>query len=118
MSDKRPVRVPDDREWNEWVSLLKGLAENRRIPARLLYNRQIKQFTTILENSLEMRHGAKHQSRPCKDDRNVLQLISAGIQVVMILKDASAMEFLDTLYVKTESKILERRNGEQARELS
>lgn len=26
---------------------------------------------TILENSLEMRHAAKHQSRPLKDDRNV-----------------------------------------------
>lgn len=106
-SDKRPVSVPDDREWNEWVFLLKGLATKRKIPARLLYNRQIKQLVTILENSLEMRHAAKHQSRPCKDDRNVLQLISAGIQVVKILQDASAMEFLDALYVKTESKILE-----------
>ena len=100
--DKRPVRVPADREWTEWVYLLKRLATKRRIPARVLYNGQIKQLVTVLENSLEMRHAAKHQSRPLKDDRNVLQLISAGLQVAKILKDASAMEFLDGLYVQTE----------------
>lgn len=79
--EMRPVERPCDREWTEWVYLLKRLATKRRIPARVLYNGQIKQFITILENSLEMRHAAKHQSRPLKDDRNILQLISAGIQV-------------------------------------
>lgn len=108
--DKRKVRVPADREWTEWVYLLKRLATKRRIPARVLYNGQIKQFVTVLENSLEMRHAAKHQSRPVKDDRNVLQLISAGIQVAKILKDASAMEYLDRLYVQTEMLIQERKN--------
>ena len=103
--DKRPVRIPADREWTEWVYLLKRLATKRRIPARVLYNGQIKQLVTVLENSLEMRHAAKHQSRPLKDDRNVLQLISAGLQVAKILKDASAMEFLDSLYLQTERLI-------------
>ncbi|KID97408.1 hypothetical protein MAJ_06640, partial [Metarhizium majus ARSEF 297] len=106
--DMRPVERPQDREWTEWVYLLKRLATKRRIPARVLYNGQIKQFVTILENSLEMRHAAKHQSRPLKDDRNILQLISAGIQVAKILKDASAMDYLDHLYVETESRIQER----------
>ncbi|KAI9865883.1 MAG: hypothetical protein M1813_001850 [Trichoglossum hirsutum] len=109
-SDKRPVRIPADREWTEWVYLLKRLATKRRIPARVLYNGQIKQFVTVLENSLEMRHAAKHQSRPLKDDRNVLQLISAGIQVTKILKDAHAMQCLDRLYVSTEMKIRGRIN--------
>ena len=108
-SDKRPVRVPNDREWSEWVYLLKRLATKRRIPARILYNGQIKQLITILENSLEMRHAAKHQSRPLKDDRNVLQLISSGLQVAKILKDAPAMQFLDGLYVQTERMIQARR---------
>lgn len=103
--DMRPVERPQDREWTEWVYLLKRLATKRRIPARVLYNGQIKQFVTILENSLEMRHAAKHQSRPLKDDRNILQLISAGIQVAKILKDASAMDYLDQLYVSTENQI-------------
>jgi hypothetical protein len=104
-ADKRQVRSPSDREWTEWVYLLKRIATKRRIPARVLYNNQIKQLVTILENSLEMRHAAKHQSRPLKDDRNILQLISAGTQVARILKDASAMDQLDQLYVKTETHI-------------
>ncbi|PHH64700.1 hypothetical protein CDD81_4141 [Ophiocordyceps australis] len=108
--DMRPVERPQDREWTEWVYLLKRLATKRRIPARVLYNGQIKQLVTILENSLEMRHAAKHQSRPLKDDRNILQLISAGIQVAKILKDASAMEYLDRLYVETDKQIQERAN--------
>ncbi|KAE8150523.1 hypothetical protein BDV25DRAFT_110392 [Aspergillus avenaceus] len=107
--DKRQVRVPSDREWTEWVYLLKRLATKRRIPARVLYNGQIKQLVTVLENSLEMRHAAKHQSRPIKDDRNVLQLVSAGTQVAKILKDASAMDYLDRLYVDTEKRIQDRR---------
>lgn len=106
--DMRPVERPQDREWTEWVYLLKRLATKRRIPARVLYNGQIKQFVTILENSMEMRHAAKHQSRPLKDDRNILQLISAGIQVAKILKDASAMDCLDQLYMSTEKQIQER----------
>lgn len=108
--DKRQVRVPSDREWNEWVYLLKRLATKRRIPARVLYNGQIKQLVTVLENSLEMRHAAMHQSRPVKDDRNILQLISAGTQVAKILKDASAMDFLDRLYAETEKRIQECRS--------
>lgn len=106
--DKRQVRIPADREWTEWVYLLKRLATKRRIPARVLYHGQIKQLVTVLENSLEMRHAAKHQSRPVKDDRNVLQLISAGTQVAKILKDATAMEYLDHLYQQTERQIQDR----------
>lgn len=113
--DMRPVERPQDREWTEWVYLLKRLATKRRIPARVLYNGQIKQFVTILENSLEMRHAAKHQSRPLKDDRNILQLISAGIQVAKILKDAQAMDYLDRLYVTTEKQIQERAQAAAAR---
>jgi len=109
--DKRPVRVPADREWTEWVYLLKRLATKRRIPARVLYGGQIKQLVTVLENSLEMRHAAKHQSRPIKDDRNVLQLISAGLQVAKILKDAAAMEVLDGLYLRIERVIQRRRSA-------
>jgi hypothetical protein len=112
--DKRPVRVPSDREWSEWVYLLKRLATKRRIPARVLYNGQIKQLITILENSLEMRHAAKHQSRPLKDDRNILQLISSGLQVAKIVKDAPAMQYLDSLYIQTERLIHSRRATAQA----
>lgn len=114
-SKMRPVERPEDREWTEWVYLLKRLATKRRIPARVLYNGQIKQLVTILENSLEMRHAARNQSRPLKDDRNILQLISAGIQVARILKDASAMDYLDRLYVTTEKQIQERSHSRSYR---
>lgn len=107
--DKREVQRPSDREWTEWVYLLKGLATKRRIPQRVLYDGQIKQLVTVLENSLEMRHAAKHTSRPVKDDRNVLQLISAGTQVAKMLKDRDAMVFLDWLYGETESNVYERK---------
>ncbi|KAJ5988679.1 hypothetical protein N7481_003889 [Penicillium waksmanii] len=107
--DKRRVQVPSDREWNEWVHLLRRLATRRRIPRHALHNGQIKQLITVLENSLEMRHAAKHSSRPVKDDRNVLQLISAGTQVAKILKDSDAMQFFDVLYVDTEKLIHDRR---------
>jgi hypothetical protein len=107
--DKRPVTTPGDREWTEWVHLLKRLATKRRIPARVLYNGQIKQLVTVLENSMEMRHAAKHQSRPLKDDRNVLQLVSAGTQVAKILKDAPAMTYLDQLYIDTEDLVNSRK---------
>ena len=111
-SDMRPVERPLDRTWVEWVFLLKRLATKRRIPARVLYQQQIKQFVTILENSLEMRSAAaKHQSRPLKDDRNILQLVSAAIQVAKLLKDAEAMDYLDRLYVQTEQQIKERSGG-------
>lgn len=70
--DKREVRVPSDREWNEWVHLLKRLTTRRRIPKYVLHNSQIKQLIIVLENSLEMRHAAKYSSWPIKDDRNVL----------------------------------------------
>ena len=110
---KRPVQRPEDREWTEWVYLLKRLATKRRIPARVLYNNQIKQFITVLENSLEMKHAARNQSRPLKDDRNILQLISAGIQVAKILKDAAAMDYLDRLYSATEQQIHERREAQK-----
>ena len=109
--DKRPVQRPSDREWTEWAYLLKRLATKRRIPARVLYNGQIKQLVTILENSLEMRHASAHQSRPPKDDRNVLQLISAGTQVAKMLKDASTMDSLDQLYRRTERLIQDRRQA-------
>ncbi|KAI1926566.1 hypothetical protein LOZ65_002495 [Ophidiomyces ophidiicola] len=108
-ADKKHVRGPQDREWTEWVYLLKRLATKRRIPARVLYNGQIKQFVTVLENALETRHVAKNQSRSLKDDRNILQFISAGTQVAKILKDAPAMEHFDWLYVRTEQYIHERR---------
>ena len=107
--DKRLVLKPQDREWTEWVYLLKRLATKRRIPARVLYDNQIKHLVTILENSLEAPYPATLQGRPLKDDRSILQLISAGTQVARVLKDAAAMGHLDRLYAQTASCLQDRR---------
>ena len=66
-------------------------------------------MVTVLENSLEMRHAAAHQSRPPKDDWNVLQLVSAGVQVAKLLKDGETMGVLEGLYRRTEGVMLERK---------
>jgi hypothetical protein len=51
---------------------------------------------------------ARSSSAP-RDDRNLLQIISAGLQVARLLKDASAMRDLDAIYGYTEDVILSRR---------
>ncbi|KAL2405910.1 hypothetical protein ABEF95_003050 [Exophiala dermatitidis] len=109
--DKPRVRAPEDREWTEWAYLLKRLATKRRIPARVLYDNQIKQFVTTLENSIAVRQPNREQQvRRPRDDRYMLQLISAGTQVAKIMMDSLSMEQLDALYRQTESLILERRS--------
>ena len=112
--DKPRVRTAADREWTEWAYLLKRLATKRRIPARVLFDSQIKQFVTTLENSIAARQNREHQGRTPKDDRYVLQLISAGTQVAKILMDSQAMDQLDNLYKNTETVILERRTRVRA----
>lgn len=108
--DKPRVRTAADREWTEWAYLLKRLATKRRIPARVLYDNQIKQFVTTLENSIAIRQNNRDQQpRVQKDDRYMLQLVSAATQVAKILMDSLSMEQLDALYRQTESVILERR---------
>lgn len=115
--DKPRVRSAADREWTEWAYLLKRLATKRRIPARILYNNQIKQLVTTLENSIPVRQSTnKHSlspSRRSKDDRYILQIVSAGTQVAKILMDSLAMQQLDELYARTEAIIFERRQRAQ-----
>lgn len=107
--NKPAVQTASDKEWTEWNYLIKRLATKRKIPTHAVYNGQIKELTTVLDNALEMRHTTKPQTRPLKDDRHVLQFISAGIQVGKMLKDAATMEYLDKLYQQTERVIQERK---------
>ena len=53
--DKPQARKLVDREWTDWAYLLKKLATKRRIPARFLYDNQIKQFVMTVENVLGVR---------------------------------------------------------------
>lgn len=112
--DKLSIRLALDRDWTEWAYLLKRLATKRRIPARVLYDNQIKHLVTVLENSIPIRNARSRDSistgKTVKDDRYLLQLVSAGIQVTRILMDSLAMRELTALYVGTEAIILERRS--------
>ena len=110
---QRRVRGPGDREWTEWAHLLRRLATKRRVPARVLHGGRIRQLVSVLEGSLEVRHAAAHPGRPRLDDRHVLQLVSAGLQVARILMDADAMEALDELYTQTEA-LIQARKGQPA----
>ena len=127
--ERQRVEYATDRDWNEWAYLLKRLATKRRIPARFLNDGQIKALVPTIENAIAPRASApattpghartqpgrvdsakSHQATvTLKDDRAVLQHISAGIQVAKLLMDAVAMEQLDNLYVRSEGLILERR---------
>ena len=111
--DKPRVQVAADREWTEWAYLLKRLATKRRIPARVLFDNQIKQFVTVLENSIATRQGINkgqmNSKQKPKDDWYILQLVSAGVQVSKILMDSLAMQQLCDLYNQTETVITERR---------
>ena len=73
-------------------------------------------MVTVLENSLEGR-GTGKGGRGLRDDWNVLQLISAGVQVAKLLKDSETMGVLEELYRRTEGVIGERKGkgGESAR---
>jgi hypothetical protein len=68
--NKKLVEKLQDRESTEWIYLLKRLAFKRHLPARVLYNRQIKQLVTILENSLLTPDPARYlQPRLLRDDK-------------------------------------------------
>ena len=103
----RTVERLQDRKWAEWIYILERLALKRRTPARVLYNGQIKQFVSILENSLGIRPAT--ESGRLRDDRYILQLISASIQIAKILRGGDAMIYLDRLYIVTEEQTQERK---------
>lgn len=107
----RPVECPEDREWSEWVQLLKRLAIKRRIPPQALHNRRIKELVLILEKTIDRATVKKiSQSLEPLDDWYILQIISSGIRVAQALKDGLAMRSLISLYHATEVRI--RRNLE------
>jgi hypothetical protein len=77
-SDKRLVRIPADREWTEWACLLKRMATKRRVPARVLYHGQIKQFVTVLNNSLIRDEQIKHCLGESGNFHHVKEVLSPG----------------------------------------
>ncbi|KAE9370053.1 hypothetical protein N431DRAFT_344497 [Stipitochalara longipes BDJ] len=97
----RALERPSDLNWVEWVHLLKQLAMKKCILARVLCGDEINQLPAVLESSLEV--GPISQPKVQRDDRNVLQMLFAGIQVAKLLRDSRAMDYLDAMYTATEN---------------
>lgn len=115
---KPRVRSAADREWAEWAHLIKRLATKRRIPARVLYDNQIRQLVTTLEHSVSPYRPTPNDraksTRVAHDDRYILQLLSAGTQVAKLLMDSLAMQQLNDLYAHTENVVMNRRYQSRA----
>ena len=103
------VYKASDRSWTEWAYVLKRLATKRRVPAKFVYDEQIKNMTTAIENANHVRQPPQSLDPMQKDDWQLLQYISAAVQVAKILKDGGTMNELVTLYELTERKILQRK---------
>ena len=58
-----------------------------------------------------MRHAVIYQFRPLKNDRNILQLISAGLQIAKILKDNSVINDFNKIYIEAENLINVQKNA-------
>lgn len=112
--DRKPVSAPEDREWIEWIDLLKGLAKSKNIPPRALHGRRIQDLNQVLERAQMSVHISRFEPTWPGGDRYVLQLLSASTQVAYLLKDARAVNDLDSMYSSTEVLIQERQRATES----
>ena len=106
---KPSVLSPQDRSWNEWAYLLKRLATKRRVPTAVLHGGQIKHMVTLMENSTLVRHSPDDPSQAIDDDMHMLQIISAAVQVVKLLRNYEATFILLELYNQTLNAVVHAR---------
>lgn len=97
MADRPIVVCPEDRTWNEWAYLIKRLATKRRVPARIIKDGHIKALVPTMENATIIPPPG-NGSVLMMEDRHILQVISAGIQVTRLIQDGSATHYLLNLY--------------------
>ena len=107
--DRGHPQRASDRRWHEWAHLLKRLATKRRVPKAFLFEQQIHNMVTILENSVQPRPKKDDTQPQLRDDYHILQAISAAIQVAKLLQDGGTMICLHHLYKRTEVTVLSRR---------
>jgi hypothetical protein len=99
------IEPPEDCEWDKWVSHIESLLDNQLIPAEILSKTEAAQLKKSLVSSLGIHHKLKHLKDSLMDDRHILQLISAGIQITILLKDVLAANELILLHAQTEATI-------------
>lgn len=93
------IRRPEDRNWVQWVHLLREVILDRRTTICCEPHRA--EFLTTLHRSNLLEPEIEYREIETGDDMKALQLISAGLQVAKIFEDASAMEEFDQLYNTT-----------------
>ncbi|KAL6900465.1 hypothetical protein GGI43DRAFT_49952 [Trichoderma evansii] len=95
-----------DLAWGEFVFLLGFLIAEEQIPAKALYSDLAVHFRVVLRTSLGVDDILRHPEPP-RDDRTILRILSAGVQVARMLNDLDAMNKLDELLMKTERTMIE-----------
>lgn len=94
------------RGWDELVFLLGFLIAKQQIPLEALDSDLAAHFGTVLYASLGVDDVLRHPE-PLRDDRTMLRLLSAGVQVANMLNDAKAMSKLGHLLIRTERTMIE-----------
>ncbi|KAK1237357.1 hypothetical protein MKX08_002982 [Trichoderma sp. CBMAI-0020] len=98
-------RAPDCG-WGEFVFLLKFLIAEQQVPLEALNSDLAAHFRAILHASLGVDDVLRH-AEPLRDDRTILRILSAGVQVANMLNDEKAMGKLRRLLMKTERTMIE-----------
>ena len=115
--DRKPVSTSEDREWLEWIDLLKALSRSKSISPRALHGRRINDLDCVLERAQIPVSATRSGLIWPADDRYILQLISASTQVAYLLQDALALGEFDSMYDKTELLMQERRKATELAEV-
>lgn len=92
--------------WSEFVFLLGFLIAEEHVPAEALYSDLAVHFRAVLHTSLGVDDVLRHPE-PLRDDRTILRILSAGVQVARMLNDLDAMNKLDRLLMKAERTMIE-----------
>lgn len=91
--------------WSEFAFLLRFLIAEQQIPAGALKSDLATHFRAILHISLGVDDILRHP-QPLRDDRTILRILSAGVQVARMLNDLYAINTLDDLLMKAERAMI------------
>lgn len=92
--------------WVEFVFLLKFLIVEQQIPLEAFDRDLGAHFRAVLHASLGVDDVLRHPE-PLRDDRTILRILSAGVQVASMLNDEKARDKLRRLLMKTERTMIE-----------
>jgi hypothetical protein len=98
-------RAPDCG-WDEFVFLLGFLIAEQQVPLEALNSNLAAHYRAVLYTSLGVDDAFRHP-KSLMDDRTILRVLSASIQVAIMLNDLKATNKLRRLLMKTERTMIE-----------